>query len=205
VEEAAASLARLFNLLPNEAPELLAARIGYVVIRDPLLPVSIRGMSADRTIWIRPDSYAPREHFACAHEVGELVLPFDLASGAVRELACQRFAAALLLPEPEFADSLFRCRLDVLELRRVWQLASHQAILHRISDLTPSAACGTWLAGIPERRWALDGRNASPSSAEVDAVRGALSEGRAVTTRGRRRAYAWRIAESRVLSVAVPR
>jgi hypothetical protein len=96
------------------------------------------------TIFVRPDPRPERLQWAVAHEVGEqmayrafreLGVSSDEVSPPTRERAANCIAARLLMPTAWFEADAAECGYDLLELKRRYRTASHEAIALRLLDL----------------------------------------------------------------------
>lgn len=96
------------------------------------------------SIFVRPDPRPERLQWAVAHEVGEQVayrvfaemgMAGDEVSPAVRERAANGIAARLLMPTAWFETDAAACGYDLLQLKRRYATASHEAIALRLLDL----------------------------------------------------------------------
>lgn len=129
-----------------------------------------------RLIVISPSGYAARDEFTLAHELMELHIPSswrrDLPK-EVKEAACDRGAAALLLPAQAFTASVNKVGVDLPALRRAWPNASWSTLAKRLVDIEEAATVASWEALEPAWRY---GAEAHPDEehalAEVYAGRG---------------------------------
>ena len=169
----------------------VAARLGLRVVRDHDLDV--RGMTSTEAslVLVREECCEPRVEFACAHEIGHHAVDCRDLSPIDVERACDRFAAALLLPREEFAADVQARRFDVPSLARTWRAASREMIARRIGEVMRGAQSAAWVVQSP--RWHTAGA-AAPSDHEFEALSTAYvkSRGWSEIRRGRSVVWAWR-------------
>lgn len=99
-EEVGAELLRPARARIGTPMDQVAHGLGVRVIRAPL-PMGARGFSlrADRTVFIRPSGYAPRDEFSIAHELVELHAPWRALPERLQEKLCDRAAGGDVAPE----------------------------------------------------------------------------------------------------------
>lgn len=155
---------------------------------------------AFRSIVLSPSGYAARDEFTLAHELMELHIPSTWRSDlpkAMKEAACDRGAAALVLPFAAFISSVNKLGVDLPALRRTWPNASWSTIAKRLVDTDQAATVANWEALETAWRYGSDPHpDEEHALAEVYAGRGRSK------VRGVR---AWRLSGEgmgRVLSVA---
>ena len=150
-------------------------------------------------ILISPElDYWPRREFSVAHELAESEL--QEKSPKIHEAFCDRIAAAILLPRPEFLSSLVTHALDMRELRQLWPWASWSAMARRITELMPNTIATGWHNAKPTWRTSSN----DPFSAEKIAVGVACIDGHGRAHKEGRMALAWLLESQWVLGVSIP-
>lgn len=124
--------------------------LGFTVDRRGLLGFDGLTFKGTKTLRV-PPHYGPREQFTCGHELGHHHEPPGLRAEAV-EAWCDRFAAALLMPERPYLSVCGELRFDLGALRRRLPWASWQALAWRVVDLCPGTAAAWWLGGALQER-----------------------------------------------------
>lgn len=133
---------------------LLAERLSVPILEHSVDGLLGSAMRSVRAIMLSPSGYEPRDEFTLAHELAELHIPaawHATLPERVKERMCDRVAAALLLPPPQFLYALFETNWSLPLLRRRFPIASYEAIARRIVDLKPSTSAAMWTAG--KRSW----------------------------------------------------
>jgi IrrE N-terminal-like domain len=208
-EAIAAELRARGRLELNDSMRVLAARLGVSIHEHPVRGLAGVAVRSAHAVLLSPSGYAPRDEFTLAHELMELYLPSQWRRALpekLKERACDRGAAALLLPRQQFLFSLHGTGWDLPALRRRWPTASWGAIAARLVDLVPGVSACTW---VDHRRasWRYDPALElhHVGAAELIAVEQAQRHGRAVVVRRRLRARAWRLVarQGRKVTLAV--
>jgi Zn-dependent peptidase ImmA (M78 family) len=148
--------------------------------------------------------YGPREQFTCGHELGHHYEPPGLRPEAV-ESWCDRFSAALLMPERPFLAACGESLFDLGALRRRVQWASWQALARRIVDLCPDTAAAWWSGSMMVERASSSGT--PMSEAERMAFREARKGRVARVEAGGVFARGWSVPRGRqawVVTLAIP-
>lgn len=118
-------------------------------------------------IWVKDGERDVRMEHACAHEIGHHHV-LDQRSQMLEE-ACNRFAAALLLPAEEFASSALELDCDPRALERVWCYSSLEKITRRLGEVVPGVITAKWLEY--STRWRAPARPARGlAKLELEAV-----------------------------------
>lgn len=167
--------------------------LGFQLVEE-YLGRGVRGLTVagSNIIRVAPTPYQPRREFTIGHELLELHLP-ALCVGQVREAACQRGAAALLLPAREFIDDWLRYRGQLPELRQHRPYASWEALASRSADLLPGVAAAAWVDDVMKWRRCYEGP-LELTEAELEAVQRCRHQGRATVSACGVVALAWRLA-----------
>lgn len=172
----------------------LLERLGLTLrerdIDAPIRGASLRGLSR---VLLVPSGYHPRDEFTIAHEIIESFFPSEwnryAATEEDKERACDRGAAALLLPAAEFHRSVTELRHELPALRRRWRNASWDVIARRLVDVGAASTAAAWDS--LELRWRYGGTGHDAEEhalAEVYAGRGS-----AHVRAGEREVRAWRL------------
>jgi Zn-dependent peptidase ImmA (M78 family) len=195
-EEIAAELRVRARLEDGDSMRVLAARLNVAVHEQVLLSLNGKAARAAHAVILSPSGYEPRDEFTLAHELAELHLPAawrSTLSEELKERACNRIAAALLLPPRPFLWALHESDWQVPAVRRRFPLVSYETVATRIVDLKPGAAASSWVNG--QRAW---WRGPQPGAdvrsllrAEHAALRIAAQAGRARVTVDGVEAQAW--------------
>lgn len=145
-ERIAAKLLRRSELPPGSPATAIARSLGHTIEHVPRLPGEARGGvdPETRAILLAPCAYQPRLELTTAHELCEMYLRRGAVPKQWHEAACQRGAAALLMPRGAFVASANSCNLHVPTLAKFWPHCSREAILTRIADLFPNTVASSW-------------------------------------------------------------
>jgi hypothetical protein len=135
------------------APDTPANASAYDLIPDlnfgwdvnPRIPTWYHGCcSQQRPLAIvRPGKTDQATQFNLCHELGHYHLEAQL-KGEMLERACQRFAAALLMPAAAFMAKVRELGRDPYALQGYFQHCSLEALASRISDLFPNMVTAAW-------------------------------------------------------------
>lgn len=135
--------------------------------------IDIRGFTNPKQprIWVKDGERDVRMEHACAHELGHHhVGAVDrLGRKDLLESACDRFAAALLLPAKEFASSARQLDLDPLALAKAWPFSSPEAIARRLGEVVPGVLSAKWVE-FSARRWTFQCPRAGLARLELEAL-----------------------------------
>ncbi|MGQ0637151.1 MAG: ImmA/IrrE family metallo-endopeptidase [Planctomycetaceae bacterium] len=122
-------------------------------------------------IFIQPDDRLERQQWAVAHELGEALAheaccegaPDDLGASDREQLA-NLLATRLLLPADWFAHDARRLDCDLLQLKSLYETASHELIAWRLLDLHEPCVVTVFDQGRATRRRS----NASDRAPPID-------------------------------------
>jgi len=135
------------EFLPFVAPvdvEALASRLGVSLTEVDSVSWAGAVNTTDRSaaIWVRRSDPTVRKRFTIGHELGHLTLHEagaafrdDTFTGDWREVQANRFAAALLMPEPLVSHLRRRGLTIAKELARIL-VVSESAMKYRLANLT---------------------------------------------------------------------
>jgi len=197
-ENLADELLQRSRVLPGETLRKCAERIGVRIVEKRLPGASLGvAIASLRTIVLSSSGYGARDEFTIAHELMELHIPgswHDLPP-EMKESACDRGAAALLLPAAAFRSTVAELGLDLPRLRRRWRHASWGTIGRRLVDVGAASTIANWsdlelawrygAEAHPDEEHALAEVYAGRGRAQVGAVRawrlGGAGLGRAVS------------------------
>ena len=82
-------------------------------------------------IIVNSPSKSERKHFTIAHEIAEHVLENRITKEDL-EKACNAMASSLLMPAQWFEMDAKNRNFDLLELKKIYSTASHEAIAYRM-------------------------------------------------------------------------
>ena len=147
-EAIADDLLRRARTRVGESLRVAAKRLGVDVEEHQLDPgVHGAAIIRFRSIVLSPSGYTARDEFTLAHELMELHIPGswrrDLPK-ATKEAACDRGAAALLLPAAAFKQSVAELGANLPPLRRRWAHASWSTIARRMVDVGAATSAASW-------------------------------------------------------------
>lgn len=171
----------------------LAAALGHrIVFRR--LPPTVLGLSDPANpsvVIVNRTGYAPRDAYTVAHELAEIYVGRS-APGREHERACDRLAAALLLPRAMFEVEARRHRFNLHVLRTVFPLASYEALGNRLVSVFRGLSAAFW----EEERFlycrpAISQRP-PPLEAAASLLRRALAKGHACELAETSIIHAWR-------------
>lgn len=109
----------------------------------------------------------------------------------MREDACDRGAAALLLPRVAFRSSAEQLRADLPALRRAWPAASWATLARRLVDIGLAHTAAAFDSA--ELAWRTGALQGELALAEARAVAEAYTRGRAHARAGGAGVRAWRL------------
>lgn len=112
---------------------LVAERLDYDIGIDD--KIKIRGYKRRRwgkdEIIVNSPSKSERKHFTIAHEIAEHILENRIIREDL-EMACNAMASSLLMPAQWFEMDAKNCNFNLLELKKIYSTASHEAIAYRM-------------------------------------------------------------------------
>jgi Zn-dependent peptidase ImmA (M78 family) len=112
---------------------LVAEKLNYEISVDEKLRA--RGYKRRRwgkdEIFVNSPSKSERKHFTIAHEIAEHVLENRIIREDL-ESSCNAMASSLLMPAQWFEMDAKNCNFDLLELKKIYSTASHEAIAYRM-------------------------------------------------------------------------
>ena len=112
---------------------LVAEKLDYEIGIDDKL--KSRGYKRRRwgkdEIFVNSPSKSARKHFTIAHEIAEHILENSIIREDL-EVACNAMASSLLMPAQWFEKDSKNCNFDLLELKKIYSTASHEAVAYRM-------------------------------------------------------------------------
>lgn len=185
----------------------MARALGHTIEWAPQLTGFASGMVHPITcaILLAPCNYRPRVQLTIAHEMIEHYLPSKLDL-RWHEAACQRGAAALLMPREQFIASAVSAQLRLPDLCRAWPHASREAVLSRVADLFPGTVASSWRRSEPKFRRAHSNHRPTRELLDLEAfvaAEAAWYREPSEIVAGGFIARAWPAGEDRALSLCV--
>lgn len=184
-------------------PAEVAETLGFRIQEEPgLVPLRIRGSSwpGSGVVLLSPALAERQRGFVTLHEMGHCYL-HDRVAPEVLEEACDRFAAALLLPAPSFRHSVGKLGADLVALRKRWPWASWDALGRRLAELYPGVAAGKLESG--HWAWRVGGPGGEAAMRQAAALALGTRLGVGLAEDGS--AVAWRVTEWPQRAVVVGR
>ncbi len=134
IEEAVSKILEICSIeRPPVDAFLVAEKLDYEIGIDDKLKT--RGYKRRRwgknEIIVNSPSKSERKHFTVAHEIAEHALAGEL-TGEDLEKACNAMASSLLMPAQWFEMDAKACNFDLLELKKIYSTASHEALAYRM-------------------------------------------------------------------------
>ena len=131
-------VSRILEICSIERPPvdafLVAEKLDYEISIDDKLKT--RGYKRRRwgkdEIIVNSPSKSERKHFTIAHEIAEHTLACGELTGEDLEKACNAMASSLLMPAQWFEMDAKACNFDLLELKKIYSTASHEAVAYRM-------------------------------------------------------------------------
>jgi IrrE N-terminal-like domain len=144
-ERVAADVRTSVTLGPTASGVAIAEDLGFGWEFDSTLPDWFHGACSRQRplIVIAPGPTEQSTGFRCMHEVGHFHLE-DQLRGEMLELACQRFAGAMLMPPFEFRKKVDELGRNPYDLQGFFEHCSLEAIASRLADLYPAIAVASW-------------------------------------------------------------
>jgi hypothetical protein len=142
VEQVADELLKRSKLPLGSAPSDVARALGHAIQWDPTIGSSAHLDPLNQSIILAPTPWRCRAELSIGHELMHAYGPKLHRAGVSHEeceAACDRGAAALLMPRAEFMASGEACDWNVEQLRQRWFHASRTALVRRIAELRPAA------------------------------------------------------------------
>lgn len=188
-------------------------RLGYQVEILDFLPRGVGGLVVTDhpdhepipIIRVAACSYRPHMEFGQAHEALEKNVPPWMPPD-LKELYCDRGAAALMMPARSFLESGTACDWELQVLLGWWPHCSPYAILRRITDLVAGARVSAWTRSHMKSRVASQDLALpahSPALEELVACEALHGSGRSEIALGGVRVRAWRNGQGKAVTLAL--